>query len=284
MAMIHINRNRENLGKFQEQDVSDGLRSGRFLPTDLAWRDPMETWQPLSAFTDLPAMGEEAIDRPDLSNIEGSMVPPEPAWERAGGGLPLGAAVETVKQIFTSPTFTFGKMPVTGGYVRPLLFYTLAGWVSGVVALCYQLTASLINPTMFLGEAAGSLSSTILVLLFAGTAVFLPVFLVFGLFVSASFFHFGLMLTGGANKPFEATFRAVAYAGGATSTLQLLPLLGGYLYPLASLVYSVIALREVHRTELWRVILAVVLLLVFTCGVALVAVAGIAALLAVGGK
>jgi len=55
MAMIHINRNRENIGKFHEQEVADGLKSGRFLPTDLAWREPMTTWEPLSTFTDLPA-------------------------------------------------------------------------------------------------------------------------------------------------------------------------------------------------------------------------------------
>jgi hypothetical protein len=54
MAMIHINRDRENIGKFNDQDVADGLKSGRFLLTDLAWREPMTTWEPLSTFTDLP--------------------------------------------------------------------------------------------------------------------------------------------------------------------------------------------------------------------------------------
>jgi hypothetical protein len=54
MAMIHINRDRENIGKFNDQDVADGLKSGRFLPTDLAWREPMTNWEPLSTFTDLP--------------------------------------------------------------------------------------------------------------------------------------------------------------------------------------------------------------------------------------
>lgn len=67
MAMIHINRNRENIGKFNEQDVANGLRSGRFLPSDLAWREPMATWEPLSNFTDLPppeAAGETKIETP----------------------------------------------------------------------------------------------------------------------------------------------------------------------------------------------------------------------------
>jgi len=60
MAMIHINRDRENIGKFNDQDVADGLKSGRFLPTDLAWREPMTSWEPLSTFTDLPPPEETA--------------------------------------------------------------------------------------------------------------------------------------------------------------------------------------------------------------------------------
>lgn len=56
MALIHINRNRENLGKFTDQDVADGLQSGKFLPTDLAWQEPMPAWQELSTFKDLPPL------------------------------------------------------------------------------------------------------------------------------------------------------------------------------------------------------------------------------------
>ena len=58
--MIHINRDRENIGKFNDQDVADGLKNGRFLPTDLAWREPMTSWEPLSTFTDLPPPEETA--------------------------------------------------------------------------------------------------------------------------------------------------------------------------------------------------------------------------------
>jgi hypothetical protein len=67
MAMIHINRDRENIGKFNDQDVADGLKSGRFLPTDLAWREPMTSWEPLSTFTDLPPPEETAEPAPEVS-------------------------------------------------------------------------------------------------------------------------------------------------------------------------------------------------------------------------
>lgn len=82
MAMIHINRNRENIGKFNDQDVANGLKSGRFLPTDLAWREPMASWEPLSAFTDLPPPGEVG------ENLGQAATEPTPAL--TGGRIVLG--------------------------------------------------------------------------------------------------------------------------------------------------------------------------------------------------
>jgi hypothetical protein len=74
MAMIHINRDRENIGKFNDQDVADGLKSGRFLPTDLAWREPMTSWEPLSTFTDLPPPEQNAEQNTE-PNPEASAIP-----------------------------------------------------------------------------------------------------------------------------------------------------------------------------------------------------------------
>ena len=81
MAMIHINRDRENIGKFNDQDVADGLKSGRFLPTDLAWREPMTSWEPLSTFTDLPP--PEAAEK---RQIEAAAVPPANPGDRISLG------------------------------------------------------------------------------------------------------------------------------------------------------------------------------------------------------
>ena len=57
MAMIFVNRDSQDLGQFTEQEISDGLQSGRFFPADLGWQEGMENWQPLSTFTNLPAPG-----------------------------------------------------------------------------------------------------------------------------------------------------------------------------------------------------------------------------------
>lgn len=272
MAMIHINRNRENLGKFNDQEVADGLKTGRFLPTDLAWREPMPTWQPLSTFTDLPEpSSEESVQIPVHGLPSESTENIEPAWERASG-LSLGAAIETVRQVFSNPKTTFQNLPPTGGLGRPLFFYTLVGWISGGTAIFYQITAASINPEMFLGEAAKGLTQGTIVAVGIAVVLFLPLFLIAGAFIWAAMVHLFLMITGASRHGFEATFRALAYSSGATSMLQLVPLCGGYLYPVAHLVYGVIALKEVHRTDLWRVVLSMVLILLLCCG-ALVGIA-----------
>jgi hypothetical protein len=272
MAMIHINRNRENLGKFNDQEVADGLKTGRFLPTDLAWREPMPTWQPLSTFTDLPEpSSEESVQIPVHGLPSESTENIEPAWERASG-LSLGAAIETVRQVFSNPKTTFQNLPPTGGLGRPLFFYTLVGWISGGTAIFYQITAASINPEMFLGEAAKGLTQGTIVAAGIAVVLFLPLFLIAGAFIWAAMVHLFLMITGASRHGFEATFRALAYSSGATSMLQLVPLCGGYLYPVAHIVYGVIALREVHRTDLWRVVLSMVLILLLCCG-ALVGIA-----------
>ncbi len=61
MGMIFVNRDRESLGQFTEQEVSNGLNSGNLLPDDLAWQEGMESWQPLSTFENLPPPGAAPV-------------------------------------------------------------------------------------------------------------------------------------------------------------------------------------------------------------------------------
>lgn len=43
----HLARGEEQLGTFNDLDVSAGLREGRFQPTDLCWTEGMKDWQTL---------------------------------------------------------------------------------------------------------------------------------------------------------------------------------------------------------------------------------------------
>jgi hypothetical protein len=61
MAMIHVNRGTTSLGVFSEQEVREGLSAGRFAPTDIAWREGMATWQPLSQFPEFGGAAAPAV-------------------------------------------------------------------------------------------------------------------------------------------------------------------------------------------------------------------------------
>ena len=52
MGNIHVSRAGASLGVFAEEEVREGLRTGRFLNSDLGWREGMTEWQPLATFAE----------------------------------------------------------------------------------------------------------------------------------------------------------------------------------------------------------------------------------------
>ncbi len=48
---IHLGRNGQPLGVFSIEQVLGGIRSGQLLPTDIAWHEGLQDWQPLSSLT-----------------------------------------------------------------------------------------------------------------------------------------------------------------------------------------------------------------------------------------
>jgi len=262
MGSIHINRNRQSLGQFTDQEVADGLQSGRFRPDDLGWHDSMDSWQPLSTFANLPPASGIPSTPPPAPPAAGAAL----VWESAEPPPLLPAIVETIKQVLSQPAETFQAMPCEGGLWKPLKFYLLVSWASSAAAILYQAAATLINPAMFAGEEFKNLPKYGLVFIFVGLIVFMPAFLFLGSFISSGILHLALMLVGGARKPFETTFRVLCYASGSTSALQFVPICGGWFYSVASLICCVIGLKEAHRTELWRPILAVFLVFLVCCG------------------
>ena len=75
MAMIHVNRGATSLGVFSEEEVREGLRTGRFVPTDIGWREGMANWQPLSQFAEFGGIQAGTTGAPPLQ--AGAPLPPE---------------------------------------------------------------------------------------------------------------------------------------------------------------------------------------------------------------
>src|SRR5205807_544384 len=137
MAMIHVNRGATSLGAFSEEEVREGLRTGRFVPTDIGWREGMANWQPLSQF---PELGAAAPAAPPAqigvgTTSEGAAARSGLPWEHRQERGVFNAFVETLVMVLTKPGEAFTVMKREGGLGEPLL-YAVIGSSFGVIIYC----------------------------------------------------------------------------------------------------------------------------------------------------
>ena len=263
---IHINRGGQSLGTFEPDDVRAGYRDGKFLAADLAWRDGMAEWRPLG----------DVIDEIAPGSIEGA--PPlapalkqdGPAWERRDQLGFLKALLETIRAVLLEPSATFSSMRPFGGFWGPLMFALIVGMVGVVASVFYQVAWTSLG-MLPQGDKEAAAATAILGSGFAMiiVVVFMPVLLTAGMFISSGLVHLALMIVGGARKPFESTFRVICYAAGATSVLQLLPIIGATLASIWALVAEIIGLSEVHGIGKGKATIAVLLPVIVCCGLAI---------------
>src|SRR6266702_882977 len=123
MAMIHVNRGATSLGAFSEEEVREGLRTGRFVPTDIGWREGMATWQPLSQFPELGATAPGAPPPQISAGATSEAVAPRSGlpWEHRQERGFFNAFVETLVMVLTKPGEAFAVMKREGGLGEPLI-------------------------------------------------------------------------------------------------------------------------------------------------------------------
>src|SRR5262249_42069636 len=125
MAMIHVNRGATSLGVFSEEEVREGLRTGRFAPTDIGWREGMANWQPLSQFPELggaaPAAPPEQIAAAATSQAGAGPRIGLPWEHRQERGF-FNAFIETLILVLTKPSEAFTTMRREGGLGEPLIY------------------------------------------------------------------------------------------------------------------------------------------------------------------
>jgi len=109
---IHVARHQQQLGVFAAEDIVAGLASGRFLASDLAWREGMAAWTPLGDWAEFRGVGVPTV----VTSMPFSM-PVEPAsaslipWEQ---GKSFGSFFATMAQAMKHPAalttgrFAFG--------------------------------------------------------------------------------------------------------------------------------------------------------------------------------
>ena len=209
----------------------------------------MAVWRPLGEVVDEIAPATAPADLPSPAPL-----PTGTPWEsRDQVGFFVGL-FETVRTFLLEPKATFEAMRPNGGLGAPLFFFFIMSLLGLLAGVAYQVLAQTIQGT-------GASDGQPLALIFRSgfftglTIIVTPVFLIAGVFFTSGLLHLALMLVGGANRPFEATFRVVCYAGGATAVLQLLPLCGGIaasVYNLVLLVIGISTVQAISRHELSR--------------------------------
>src|SRR5439155_11812440 len=281
MAMIHVNRGATSLGEFSEEEVREGLRTGRFAPGDIGWREGMANWQPLSQFPELGSAAPAAP--PPQIGAAATSEPAEPRgglpWERREERGLVNAFIETLVMVLTKPGEAFAAMKREGGLGEPLIYALIGGCVGGVVSFLFSLGLQSIG---FFADRQSTFAA--MAGMGIGSAVFLvllPLFIVIMLFIGAAIVHLCLMIVGGANKSFDTTFRVLAFSHGSTGPLQIIPVCGGLIAGVWALVVNCIGLARAHETTTGRAVLAVLLPLIVCCGAGILLVimfGGIAAL------
>lgn len=265
---IHLNRGGQSLGQFTPEEVRAGFREGKFTGTDLAWRDGMPTWKPLSEVVDELAPDTSTGAEPAAAALPATAGIP---WERRAEIGFFPGLFETIRAVLLEPSKTFAALPITGGLGAPLFFFVLVGSVGGLAGFVYQAVLNSITPSATPQDEAmmAMLGSTAVI---GGSIMIMPVLLAAVAFVTGALIHLALMVTGAANRPFEATFRVVCYSGGATAVLQLLPVCGAFAATIWNFIIMVIGISVVHKIGTGRAAVAVLLPTLVCCGLILAAV------------
>ncbi len=208
---------------------------------------------------------------------------PMPSWEQRDEIGFIGAFFGSIKEILLEPQITFRQMPVTGGIWGALLFGLILGtfgyWIGMLWGFAFQTSIfsvlQAVDPSaaaQFGDQFIGQLPFTMI------QAVLGPFLVVIGIFLWSAIYHVFLMLFGGAQNGFEATFRINCYVYGATSILCIVPFCGGLVAFIWCLVCLCIGLREAHQTDAWRAICAVLVPLLLCCFCGLTLIIGFASI------
>ncbi len=230
----------------------------------------MTGWKPLGEMA--PQWGMEtpppALDPIEAEPAAASIEETEPAWEeRERLGL-LPALFRTVQAVLTRPTPTFAALRQTGGLANPLLYFVLVSSAMFAVSAFYQMAAASVNPKVF-GSGLPALSGKAFQVVLLGSILISPALYVVGAFISSGVTHLCLKLLGGAEKPFETTFRVICYAQASAAVLNIFPMCGGLFAVIMAGYCIIVGLREAHGISGWKATLALVLPGLVCCGILL---------------
>jgi hypothetical protein len=259
---IHVARKSVSLGTFKPEEVRAGLATGRFITTDLAWREGMAEWKALGEWPEFAG----AVPPPSPGFPGGSAEQlPLPSWER---GASFAHFFATIREVALDPVRTFDGMR-EGGFSRPIAFSyatLFPAWLCGsalygglilfMAGLANHDGGTALNNDpagKFLAEFGAAAAAAVVSGVLAVAFLLVPLFN----FVGAAVAHL-LLLPWNPQGGYAQTYRAQAYAYGAFMPFAFIPCVNYVVGPW-QVVAAVIAHSRVHRIAWWKVAISLVL-------------------------
>jgi hypothetical protein len=228
-----------------------------------------------------PSCGVSLIPGAPPPGGAGAPAPPgSPAgipWEDRGALGFFPALLGNMRLCLFEPAAFFSRLPRRENLGSALGYVALLGWIGSLGGFFWSL--ALKAPQMALMRSMGieprthELPPGLQGIIYFGALLLAPLFIVIGVFIWSAILHVVLWIVGGAKEGFEATARVVSYSAGSTYPFQLIPVCGGFVGGIWSLVLQIIGLSKAHDISPGRAALAVLLPLALCCVVGVVLIA-----------
>ncbi len=192
------------------------------------------------------------------------------------------ALVDTIKLFATRPGEAWSRTREKGDIGQPILFAICVGWIGIAFNSVYGLLFGPVSGQVWLrflplhlrdqiGPMMGRmLGVTVGVTLFK--IILAPLFVLIGLFIMSAILHVCFLIVGALSNStagFEGTIRIVGYSWVA-QLAHIVPLFGGLLALVATLILSVMGAQALHRSSQGKAIFGVLLPLILCCGCVIV--------------
>lgn len=197
-------------------------------------------------------------------------------WDEETKGEWISAFYNTLKTSLIDPISFFKAVAKGEGFLRPWIYALIISFIVFLAAAAYQAGFQVLELGFEYSLPTILISGPLAILLIGIMGIMaVPLLTTLGLLIESGLFHLGLIILGSAKKEFTATFRTVCYCMGP-NVFQIIPLLGGMVSGIWSIVLCIIGLKVVHETSYGRSAIVVFLPLILCCGVIILFGAAIA--------
>jgi len=179
------------------------------------------------------------------------------------------ALVSTMRLCLADPTQFFSDLPKRenlGSAIQYLLLLAWLGGLGGIVwSLVFRQSQMAVLKSLGFNPPEQSWPAAMRVLFTLVFAVVIPIIVLISTFIWTGIVHVTLWILGGAKEGYEATLRVYAYARGSTALFEWIPICGGLVAAIWSLILQIIGLSRVHGIGGGKAALAVLLPLALCC-------------------